>query len=61
MHALRWMKELAGSGVDGVVAKPIDMPYASGERAMQKIKKIRTADCVVGGFRWASKGMKRLA
>lgn len=55
-QALRWMKELAGSGFDGVVAKRSDLPYASGERAMQKIKKIRTADCVVGGFRWASKG-----
>jgi ATP-dependent DNA ligase len=55
-QALRWIKELAGSGFDGVIAKPADLPYASGERAMQKIKKIRTADCVVGGFRWASKG-----
>ena len=55
-QALRWMKELAGSGFDGVVAKRGELPYASGERAMQKIKKIRTADCVVGGFRWASKG-----
>lgn len=55
-QALRWMKELAGSGFDGVIAKSADLPYASGERAMQKIKKIRTADCVVGGFRWASKG-----
>jgi len=55
-QALRWMKELAGTGFDGVIAKPADLPYASGERAMQKIKKIRTADCVVGGFRWASKG-----
>ncbi len=55
-QALRWMKELAGSGFDGVIAKPAGMLYASGERAMQKIKKVRTADCVVGGFRWASKG-----
>lgn len=55
-HAVRWMRELAGSGFDGVVAKPALAPYLSGERAMQKIKKIRTADCVVGGFRWARKG-----
>ncbi|MGH9524194.1 MAG: ATP-dependent DNA ligase, partial [Terriglobales bacterium] len=55
-QALRWMKELAGSGFDGVIAKPAMAPYLSGERAMQKIKKIRSADCVVGGFRWASKG-----
>ena len=53
----RWMKELAASGFDGVIAKQIDCSYASGERtAMRKIKRIRTADCVVGGFRYASKG-----
>jgi ATP-dependent DNA ligase len=39
------------------MAKELDCPYASGERsAMRKIKRIRTADCVVGGFRYASKG-----
>jgi ATP-dependent DNA ligase len=55
--AQRWMKELAASGFDGVVAKKLDCPYASGQRsAMRKIKRIRTADCVVGGFRYASKG-----
>ncbi len=55
-EAQRWMRELRG-GLDGVVAKRADAPYASGERtAMVKIKRIRTADCVVGGFRWASKG-----
>jgi ATP-dependent DNA ligase len=55
--AQRWMSELAASGFDGVVAKQLDCPYASGERsAMRKVKRIRTADCVVGGFRYASKG-----
>ncbi len=55
--AQRWMSELAASGFDGVIAKQLDCPYASGERsAMRKIKRIRTADCVVGGFRYASKG-----
>jgi ATP-dependent DNA ligase len=55
--AHRWLTELAASGFDGVVAKQLDCPYASGERsAMRKIKRIRTADCVVGGFRYASKG-----
>lgn len=46
----RW---LAGSGgaLDGVVAKRLDEPYRSGERAMLKVKQHRTADCVVGGFR----------
>ena len=43
--------------LDGVIAKRLDLPYRSGERdGMQKIKKLRTADCVVGGFRWSSKG-----
>jgi ATP-dependent DNA ligase len=55
-EAERWMKELASTGCDGVVAKSLDLPYASGERAMRKIKAMRTADCVVGGFRYASKG-----
>jgi ATP-dependent DNA ligase len=49
---------LAGrSGTDGVMAKRLDQPYRSGERsAMEKIKRKRTADCVVGGFRYATKG-----
>jgi ATP-dependent DNA ligase len=54
--AERWMRELAASGCDGVVAKCIDDSYLSGERAMRKIKRIRTADCVVGGYRMASRG-----
>ncbi len=51
-----WMAELAGSGFDGVVAKRLEGDYASGERTMLKIKRLKTADCVVGGFRWATKG-----
>jgi ATP-dependent DNA ligase len=48
---------LAGrAGLDGVVAKRLDLPYESDMRTgMQKVKRIRTADCVVGGFRYASK------
>jgi len=46
---------LAGArGVDGVVAKRLAEPYRSGERAMQKVKRRRTVDCVVAGFRWAT-------
>lgn len=42
-----------GVGLDGIVAKREDLPYQSGNRTgMQKIKKQRTADCVVGGFRY---------
>lgn len=45
-----------GTSVDGVVAKRRDLPYESGKRTgMQKIKKLRTADCVVGGFRYLEK------
>jgi ATP-dependent DNA ligase len=39
---------------EGVIAKRLDGPYASGERAMVKVKRQRTADCVVGGFRYAT-------
>lgn len=41
--------------LDGVIAKRLDLPYRSGERTMLKVKRLRTADCVVGGFRYASK------
>jgi ATP-dependent DNA ligase len=52
--AEKWMSEGAASGWDGVVAKRLNCEYMSGERTgMVKIKRIRTADCVVGGFRWA--------
>lgn len=45
-----------GVALDGVVAKRIDLPYQTGERTgMMKIKKQRTADCVVGGFRYLEK------
>jgi ATP-dependent DNA ligase len=55
--AERWIQDLGGGGLDGVVAKLADSPYLSGDRsAMVKVKRIRTADCVVGGFRWAQKG-----
>ncbi len=48
-----WMRTLGSGGLDGVVAKRADEPYHSGERAgMVKVKRLRTADCVVGGFRY---------
>jgi ATP-dependent DNA ligase len=49
--AREWLAQ-SGSDLDGVVAKLRDAPYAPGERAMLKIKRLRTADCVVGGFRY---------
>ena len=52
----RWFRSVGG-GLDGVVAKQLDVPYQSGNRdGMQKMKSMRTAECVVGGFRYASKG-----
>jgi len=49
--ARRWLTSMRGQ-LDGLVAKRLDLPYLSRERAMQKIKTLRTADCVVGGFRY---------
>jgi ATP-dependent DNA ligase len=51
--ARSWLDDARGS-LDGVVAKRIDGAYLPGERAMLKVKHLRTADCVVGGFRYAS-------
>jgi ATP-dependent DNA ligase len=50
-QARQWLREV-GSALDGVVAKRLDGAYEPGERAMLKIKRMRTADCVVGGFRY---------
>ena len=47
--AQTWLDE---GKLEGVVAKSVDGPYAGGERAMVKVKRQRTADCVVGGFRY---------
>ena len=47
-----WLKRV-GATLDGIIAKRRDFPYRSGERTgMQKIKNYRSADCVVGGFRY---------
>jgi ATP-dependent DNA ligase len=52
--ALAWLEQ-SGGALDGVIAKRLDLEYRSGERAMIKVKQQRTADCVVGGFRYAEK------
>ena len=52
--ALKWL-ERSGGALDGVIAKRSDLEYRPGERAMVKVKQQRTADCVVGGFRYAEK------
>jgi ATP-dependent DNA ligase len=56
--AQKWFNTV-GTDLDGIIAKRTDVPYRSGERTgMQKMKRIRTADCVVGGFRYGSKTKK---
>jgi ATP-dependent DNA ligase len=55
-EAKEWLQDLAGFGCDGVMAKLADEPYHSSDRdGMVKIKRLKSADCVVGGFRYASK------
>ncbi len=52
--AKKWLAQ-AGGGCDGVIAKRVDLPYQAGNRdGMQKIKNFRSADCVIGGFRYAT-------
>jgi ATP-dependent DNA ligase len=51
-QAAQWLQAFEGAGLDGVIAKPAGMPYMPGKRAMLKVKHVRTADCVVAGFRW---------
>ena len=53
--ARAWLAR-SGGALDGVVAKRLDEPYRSGERAMLKVKQHRSADCVVGGFRRTKDG-----
>lgn len=52
--ARKWLAKAGSGALDGVIAKPLSEPYHPGERAMLKVKPLRTADCVVGGFRYAT-------
>jgi ATP-dependent DNA ligase len=52
--ALGWLSHAGEGATDGVIAKRLADPYQPGERAMIKVKRLRTADCVVGGFRYES-------
>jgi ATP-dependent DNA ligase len=54
--ATEWLARFEGAGLDGVIAKPADGIYEPGKRAMIKVKHVRTADCVVAGFRWHKQG-----
>jgi ATP-dependent DNA ligase len=49
--AVAWFEEFEGAGLDGVIAKPLDVTYQPDKRVMFKIKHERTADCVVAGYR----------
>ncbi|MBA2355053.1 MAG: ATP-dependent DNA ligase [Luteitalea sp.] len=55
-EAVEWLERFEGAGLDGVIAKPLAGTYQPGARAMIKIKHVRTADCVVAGFRWHKAG-----
>jgi len=54
--ARHWFDDFEGAGLDGVIAKRADQAYFPGKREMAKIKHLRTADCVVAGFRWHKNG-----
>lgn len=56
--AQRWLNAVR-LGLDGVIAKRAELPYQSGNRhGMIKVKRLRTAECVVGGFRWSKNGKR---
>lgn len=54
--AVQWLDQFEGAGLDGVIVKPADGTYQPGKRAMIKVKHVRTAECVVAGFRWYKGG-----
>jgi ATP-dependent DNA ligase len=56
--AADWFARFGGAGLDGVVVKAESLPYQQDKRVMVKVKHERTADCVVGGFRWHKSGGK---
>ena len=61
-EALSWLESFEASGLDGVIAKRRDKPYAAGSReAVAKVKPEKTADCVVAGLRWKKDGERHIA
>lgn len=54
--ARRWFEVFEGAGLDGIIAKRVDQTYRAGERVLLKVKHVRTADCVVGGYRPGTNG-----
>ena len=58
--ATDWLQHFEGAGLDGVIAKGTKLTYQPGKRVMVKIKHVRTAECVVAGFRWHKAGKNEL-
>jgi ATP-dependent DNA ligase len=56
VKATEWLSRFEGAGLDGIVVKPVNQIYEPGKRVMIKVKHVRTADCVVAGFRWHKGG-----
>lgn len=54
--AAKWFDQFEGAGLDGIIAKKSDLLYVPGQRVMVKVKHLRTADCVVGGYRLSKDG-----
>lgn len=54
--AADWFARFEGAGLDGVIAKDVDLAYVEDKRLMLKVKHERTADCAVAGFRWHKDG-----
>jgi ATP-dependent DNA ligase len=54
--AADWFRRFEGAGLDGVMAKPVSVPYEPDRRVMLKVKHDRDCDCVVAGFRWHKQG-----
>jgi ATP-dependent DNA ligase len=54
--AMRWFDEFEGAGLDGLILKPLDQPYAFDKRTQMKLKHVRSADCVVAGYRTHKSG-----
>ena len=60
--AERWLERLAQAGLDGVIAKRLELPYLPGSRdGVAKVKPYKTADCVIVGFRWSEKAEGRIS
>jgi ATP-dependent DNA ligase len=58
--AREWFHRFEGAGLDGVIAKHESTTYQPGKRVMVKVKHVRSADCVVAGFRWHKQGPRTL-